>query len=403
MTRPAGLVALLLAATALHAQPVPGDWILTDSYPASVHYGTPFSGQLVTLNNVATQGYCTYGRMAGDNSSMYVLFDNQSSAFLLRFNRLGGFTTLFAFPLNEVVRGIELDVDGTLVMNTSSFARMDPLQPLSPTQIAATSPFGWDVTIEQDTGNYLIPSVPNGFNSALLYVTREERTVHTLATGLGLMQAVDFEPRTGASLVAGYPALYRVRPDGNVTTVSTFPTYQSALRVDPLTGEILVGGIDRNVFTMARLSPSGQVLQSAQYPALLTGSLGVETYGSRKLSSRGVFNNGGTVTLSFSFPQSPGAPYVAALSFALRPGIPIGGGRVLNLRPDELFQISFGGLAGFTTGFSGGLDGIGGATGTITLPAGFPTGIRFFVSAVALNPAFPVGLDGANSLGLTTR
>jgi hypothetical protein len=341
--------------------------------------------------------------MAGDNSSMYVLFDNQFSAFLLRFNRLGGFTTLFAFPLNEVVRGIELDVDGWLVLNTSSLVRIDPNQPLSPTQIAPTSPFGWDVSIEQDTGNYLVPSVPNGYSSALLYVTREERTVSTLATGLGVMQAVDFEPRTGATLVAGYPALYRVRPDGNVTTVSTFPTFQSALRVDPLTGEILVGGIDRNAFTVARLAPSGQVLQSAAYPALLTGSLGIETYGSRKVSSRGAFNGGGTVNVSFSFPQSPGAPYVAALSFALRPGLPIGGGRVLNLRADELLSISLGGLPGFTTGFAGTLDAAGGATGTITLPGGFPTGIRFFVSAVALNPAFPSGLDGANSIGLTTR
>jgi hypothetical protein len=68
-----------------------------------------------------------------------------------------------------------------------------------------------------------------------------------------------------------------------------------------------------------------------------------------------------------------------------------------------LLRTSIRGLPGITTGFAGVLDGQGCATGTITLPVGFPAGVRFFVSAVAVGPGAPGGLDTGNTLGLTSN
>jgi hypothetical protein len=106
--------------------------------------------------------------------------------------------------------------------------------------------------------------------------------------------------------------------------------------------------------------------------------------------------------VQFSFPHLPGAFYLAMMSLALRPGIALPGGLVLNLAPDALLLASIGGIPGITTGFAGALDGSGRATGSITLPPGFPPGIRIFVSAVA-SQTFPTNLDPANPIGLTSN
>jgi hypothetical protein len=97
---------------------------------------------------------------------------------------------------------------------------------------------------------------------------------------------------------------------------------------------------------------------------------------------------------------------VAALSTGLRPGFALGDGTGRTVHLDvtsPLFPISIGGLPGVTTGFTGVLDASGQATGSILIPAGFPAGVRLFVSAVALHPGLPSGLDTANSWGVTTN
>jgi hypothetical protein len=94
---------------------------------------------------------------------------------------------------------------------------------------------------------------------------------------------------------------------------------------------------------------------------------------------------------------------VAALSLGLRPGIGLSDGRTVHLAVDPLLLLSLGGLPGITTGFAGVLDAAGRAAGTITLPPGFPPGVRIFVSAVAVNPALSLGLDTGSSVGFTSN
>jgi hypothetical protein len=130
----------------------------------------------------------------------------------------------------------------------------------------------------------------------------------------------------------------------------------------------------------------------------------VEFYGSRKVSGSGAATPGSSYTIRFAFPSSPGAAYLAVMSTGLRPGLPLpdSSGRVINLDfTSPLFGLSLGGIPGITTGFTGTLSPSGTASGTIAIPPGFPSGLRLFVSAVAVNGAFPSGLETANTWAFT--
>lgn len=168
--------------------------------------------------------------------------------------------------------------------------------------------------------------------------------------------------------------------------------------MDDATGNLLVCNTSGTVLLM---TPAGVVLTTRAYAGGHNIS-GVDLYGSRRVPGSGPVMGGAPYTVDFSFPGLPGASYTAAMSLAQRPGIALPDGRVINLAIDLLLLISIGGIPGITTGFAGALDAQARATGTITLPTGFPAGIRFFVSAVALNPGPPGGLETANTLGLTT-
>jgi hypothetical protein len=231
-------------------------------------------------------------------------------------------------------------------------------------------------------------------------VDRRTLAITTIASGVG-GQKVDFDPASGDFFLA-YWNTYRVHRSGAWSTVDTSLPNPQGLRVDPETGNLLLGAGG----TVALMAQTGTVIRSHTPPIPDLWIMGVELYGSRKVSGAGPATGGTAYPIRFAFPQSAGRAYVAALSTGLRPGFPLadGTGRTIHLDvTSPLFPMSIGGLAGVTTGFAGVLDGAGQATGSILIPAGFPAGVRLFVSAVALHPGLPSGLETANSWGVTTN
>jgi hypothetical protein len=301
-----------------------------------------------------------------------------------------------------------VDQDGAYVLSDEWFNFVRKVDPVTGgVSIVLIAPGRLtNLVIDQDTGDYVIGVATSyGNQSSLLRADRSTGALATIATGLGQVTSIDFEPRSG-DFVLGRLApvsVLRVRRDGSTQALGGIPTDPMALKVDDETGNLLVGGWDVSTARITSLSPAGGVLTShVLAPPFWIG--GVEVYGSRKVFGSGSLTAGSAYAIDFAFPASPGAPYVAALSLALRPGIALRDGvRVVNLAPDPLFFRSLGGIPGITTGFSGTLDATGRARGTITLPPRFPTGIRLFVTAVAANPALPGGLDSGNSIGATSK
>jgi hypothetical protein len=261
----------------------------------------------------------------------------------------------------------------------------------------ANAPNGF--TLDHDTGDYLPVLFTEG---SVLRVNRVTLAVTTLVTALGSLSGAEFEPRTGDFVVTRFspsPGVIRVSATGVVTPIATITGSANSVKVDDATGNLLVSNTSGSVFL---LTPAGVVLTTRTYAGGHNIS-GVELYGSRKVSGSGPVTGGAPYTVDFSFPGLPGATYVAAMSLAQRPGIALPDGRVINIAIDPLLLISIGGIPGITTGFAGALDGQARASGTITLPVGFPAGVRFFVSAVAVNPGSPGGIETANTLGLTSN
>jgi hypothetical protein len=125
----------------------------------------------------------------------------------------------------------------------------------------------------------------------------------------------------------------------------------------------------------------------------------IEVYGRRNVSATTTPQPGATFPLHFSELKHPGALYVAAASFATRPGLATTAG-ILDLAADGLFYASLSSAPLFA-GFAGRLDQAGSAVGTISIPQAVPRGTRFFVSFVTIGSSRILSV--ANTAGFTVR
>jgi hypothetical protein len=420
------MVTALLAGPALAqpCAPIPGtgDLLLTEIPPVNMPRNSPvfrlnpISGLRSSVGFIAQPHHGNWVAMDQDNSSIVCStgavtfpFPTYPTGPFVRMLRSGARQTILELPTTS--QSHELDQDGTwlcaLANGNASFPFPRTLLRVNPntgtattivTNGAARGTFN-AVCLDGDTGDFMIglfdDPAPGG---ALLRIDRLTSAITTVAAGLGRISTIDFEPATGTFAVGRFdpPELLRVTPGGEVTTIATIPNV-NALKVHDETGNLAVaGGADVSILTSAGVVVGTRTIDGYS----LTG---VEIDGSRKVSGSGTFAAGQVYTIRFSFPLSPCASYVAALSGSLRPGLALADGRTIHLAADPFFLMSVGGLPGLTTGFAGTLDTSGRAAGALTPPAWWPAGIRLYVSAVAVNPALPNGLDTANSLGVTSQ
>jgi hypothetical protein len=412
MARPALLVSLLTLAGASLAQIAPGDWILSDASNASagLFRVDPTTGQVSTITAGQPAGTFNAVFMDRNNVDLAAVLTQLNGPFhIVSCTPLGVLTTIVALGTGPFATDAVLDQDGTFVglsVGGGGLWRSDPVTGRTTLLVPTGNRIQAGVCIDGDTGDYIL-AFAAGFASLgeLLRVDRRTLAVTTIVGGLGTLSSVDFEPSTGDFVVSdfGFVKVLRVHRSGAWSIVNTsFPPDAQAVRVDPETGNLLTGGGG----VVGLMTPAGVVLRSHTPPLTNLTITGLELYGSRKVSGAGPATGGSAYPIRFAFPLSGGRAYVGALSTGLRPGFPLadGTGRTIQLDvTSPLFPISIGGLPGATTGFAGVLDGAGHASGSILIPAGFPPGVRVFVSAVALHPGLPSGLDTANTWGVTTN
>jgi hypothetical protein len=422
-----GLMAALVSAQG-DAPPAPGDWIIGDINAAVGSGGayaiTPATGAVNTVAVGRPAGFFNWVVMAGNNRDLAAAYSTAGRFALV--TPAGVITSGFVYPSSQ--NGIDYDQNGTYLASTSGTSQIFRISNdgLTGSVLFAVPATANNVCIDHDTGDYVaaVFSGTVGVNGLLLRANRTTLAITTIAAFpnpaalTGRLSSVDHCQQDGNFYVTRFDAgeVLQVTPGGVVTTVHNAATAPGAIgfwgangvKCDDETGNLLVAGLANNAALPARvgvMTRTGTIV--TQY--IIANPAGfnptsAEIYGSRKVSGLGNFAAGSVYTVNFSFPASSGFSYVAAMSLGLRPAvITLPDGRSVNLAFDPLLILSLGGIPGITTGFSGILDANGNATGTVTLPPGFPAGVRVYISAVAVNPSFPSGLDTANSLGATSN
>jgi len=225
------------------------------------------------------------------------------------------------------------------------------------------------------------------------------------------------DPRSGDMIATTGGTIYGLRFTTPLTMSTMFVDSTNTLQFgildrDPQNGTFLVPGSFLPVPPPPPQTPpppTGHVFRFDSATGVLTtvANLGaccagsVTVAGSRHLGGVGYARIGSTYGLRVSFPTRRGFPYVVALSFGFRAGIPTGAGRAIQLDPDPLFFYSLT-SAGIFSGFQGILNARGEAVATLLVP-GVPAlrGKRFYASALTLASG---GVDRiADTIGVTIR
>lgn len=410
------IVVAAVSSTAVEgtAQPVlPGDWIAGDlSFAFGGIVGLDPNSPAPAIPNPfftgRPRGYMNWISMHPNNDFILTSYSLEGTFGVV--TKGGLFATLVL--IKDSPNGHALDEDGLVFASTSGQDEILDIDVNARTKAtfnqSRLTPTVNSVTIDRDTGDLLVGSYQGGVVVALDRVTG--RVKNTLATGLGLLTSIDYDPVTGGTYVTTLtpPELRRIERTGVVTTIGTFGG-ANGCKVDEETGNLVVCALSR----VAEVRPDGTVNPSrdhTQPPTPVSYNFtSVEIYGSRKLSGFGSGKPGTTYSLLLSFPRSPNQPYVVTCGLSgFRPGVPLPDGRRVNLRFDVLANLvlASGGIPGLFRDFVGMLDGTGKPVGnapTIAIPANAPPGLRLYLAAVAVNPGFPGRLDVANSWAMSIQ
>lgn len=393
-------VLFAIASIPVHAQTA-GEYLVT--YASSL--GGPAAaithqGYLTDLLPRGT-GFVPYDlTMDRDNEKILLVGASGRDDSIVRLWRSGFAQRVNAFTRVGIVDSIALDQDGHFVVSaTKGMMRIvtnrtvDSIVPIGPAIVDATS-----LTVDLDTGDYLATTSPRNGTGALLRIDRNTFAVTTLVPNLGDAQAVKVEPSTGHFVVAT-----RTAPPIRVYDRALRPVRTLALAITPSdleisddTGHYHViegSGVQPNGSSVRTITPQGVTIRSlafGAYPRNPTFT-GLAIRGSRNVAvapAEPLLGGRYFIPVDVSFPSfAPGTSYqILASILGRRPGVPLPGGRRLNLAPDAVTAqlLAQGELLGVTRDFRGTLDVDSRAQGTMTFPANTPSGIRIFVTAVAL-------------------
>lgn len=402
MIRTLAILCVLLASAEASAQFLPGDWIVSNRAPPfqGVYRLTPATGlwQSLTTGGAHHSAGLT---MAADNST--VLSMNVADYSIDAFDQNAALVTgplTTTIPLQLVV-----DQDGSyLTAQDYGLFRVDPVSGVETMVWFATNQFLHGVCVDGATGDYVTAGSGPFFDGVVTRIDPTSFAMTTLATGLGDVRCIDYNPATNVFLVANgattSPVL-SVSPAGFVSSFSTqAPAGAKAVRVDPNTGNVLIVGL----FAAAMFTPFGALLASFPTPAVFEDATGAEIYGRRTASTSGLAAGGADFKLSVRDPSSANLPYLAAISEDLSTGPAVANNPsgCVCLETGVLFWSTLGGVPGLLLGFSGALDALGSADAHILLPLGFSPGYRFYAQAIVSVPSSPTGFRTTNVTGFNT-
>jgi hypothetical protein len=386
-----------LAGLPLAAQYAPGDVVVTDqnsnlpkTWPL---WGITPQGKVYTITT-SLSFYAWSVTPAPDNRSLWASGKGQ-----------GGYTTATIAPDGTVINFLFADLYSCIDVDGGGNAILGALTGPSVNKYVGntlstiyTGPPLRDIRgggIDLTTGDFVVvdASGPAIFQVSIYgkpSVSTVLASIPRISNGAGLHA----DPGTGTMIGSWGSGIYRLAlgSPGILTTLKTGLPLGTvgALDRDPWDGQFVIPNINTTSTQPSAVfrydATMGVITTLAPLPTNPRVSpISATVAGSRHLCAGGDAVVGQQYSLMVSSPNEPGAFYVAALSFGVGPGIPVGGGRKVYLMPDVLFNFSLTN-SGIFSNFQGVLGPKGEAIARLSIPnIGALSGLRFYAAAITIN------------------
>ena len=368
-----------------------GDLVLTangtSGYMGLFH--TTWTGSLKTLHGGVTLSGV---KMAYGNLNACAI--GTTTGNIYQFDSKGAVSTVTTLTPTGGM-DITLDQDASfLVVNFNDYKIYRVL--LSGVSVLYTFPstYGKPRTICRDgnTGDFIVGTVSGIGSGRLVRFSSRRKSIASLSSAIGSVYGVDWIPQTGEYVVACLRGTrqYLSWVTATGSTRSSYPlTNVNCVTVNQKTGQVFAATTKGMVY---EFTYSGSYVRRVSYGSNYLFS-GIDVWEDQNVSTL-VSVTQKQVQVALKFVQSPGRPFIVAISFASYPGLMLTANHWLNLNLDPLFFLTVGGgLPYFTSNFSGTLDGTGRAFAYFMMPV---FGTPVYVCAAVVNPAFPIGLDISN-------
>lgn len=351
---------LLVSATALPAQNFAGDvlaagwWYSARQTVAKVNITT---GKLTTFLAGTSGSYLKDVVMAEDNSSVYVI--SNTSPRIVKVDNLGSIiSSVYSGSTIGTPNDMMLDQNGDLIVGGSNgLFKVSPVTGQVTTLAGSTvSPLG--ITVDIDRGDLLICGSNRMINRYDI-ITGKSATL-TPAAATTFRFNVEQNHATGliytgtcCSTAIGGTAMMVHDPYLKTSSILVGST-ATALRawyahrfdrqvnqkgMSTMLASVCGFGISGATSALVRMTEQGVVTTVVSYGVAGTGILttyGMEIDGSRNLSPV-LIKSPNYRQILISFPNYAGYAYAAALGVSgVRPGVPLGDGRQINLLPDSV-------------------------------------------------------------------
>jgi hypothetical protein len=243
-----------------------------------------------------------------------------------------------------------------------------------------------------NTGDWIVGTIKDGSNGYLLRINRSTKSISTLRN-LGPVYGVDWIPQTGefvaARAVGSTQYLTWVSSTGSIRRSIKLPA-PNCVTVCQKTGRVFTATSRGRVYGYTYAGAS----LGYRYYGVNRTFTGIDCYQDENVTTT-TYTTSKTVRVHLRFWDSPGRQYFVALSLSPRNGIRLSTDNWINVRPDTLFFMTVGGgLHYFTSRFVGTLSSSGYGYAYFVMPY---TGTPIYVTAVAVNPTKPDGLDVGNT------
>lgn len=373
-------------ATTAHAQPAPGDVVLsTASHILSVDWGM---AQVTTLKQVPWTATVVQDRNVG--------LIGTANDEIHRLTIAGTLSTVARLPDGAVARAIATDQ----TVNAYVFGTHKGIYRVAGTTVTTLTTLIKPNAIcrDRNTGHYVAASL----FGAIWTVDAVTGAITTVRTDVPDVTGLAYLPSIRGFVVGRSSASDGVLLlDSNFNTVKTFNVADvSAVTVDERINRIwTISGAPTRAVT--RIAPQGAIEGSIPMPTY--AYTGIAVWQSRTVSVATTGLPGSTANFHIRFPNASTEPYCVALSLAAGPGLDLPGSQYLGLAPDGLFLMTAcQSIPGLTARFAGNLA-FGGALAALTIPAAAPPGLVVHVSAVMIDPGAPGGVVAGNADSLQIR
>ena len=418
---------LLVLAGALAAQSYPGDFIIAGQWYSSGDTIARIDRQTLTISTMVgkigtttTNSYYVEAMMAENNADIYLFHNASKSVYLVDaagqvirtvFNGTGVISTPYDMFLDQ-------NGDIILVDYSTGMYKVDRVTGAH-TMVLSSGALGSSARsaiVDIDSGNWLIAATDNYVHK--FDILSGTTTTITVKAPSSFRYQVEQDHATGllytgtcCSTATSGNGMFVLDPVGQTSSVLVGATnpplrawyaHRFDRRVQTPGNNVIHSSVNgfaiaNNFSALVALTQQGVITSLVTYGQPATGVLtayGMEIEGSRNLSSL-LTTGPNNRDILVSFPNHGGKAYVAALGISgVRPGLPLGDGRMINLVPDTVTVASLNNwLPGIWNPGPGTLDAFGRAIARLdaNILGSAVRGLPVWVAAAVIDPTAPKG------------